>query len=191
VRRRVRAELDLPEDAFVVGTVGRLQAIKGVEHLVDAVASLDATLLVAGDGPERARLEERARERGAAERIRFLGTRGDVPDLLCALDVFALHSFSESFAIAVAEALLLEVPVVATDVGAIPEVTDRGRFARLVPPGDARALADAIRWSREHAEEAAESARQGKRFVSERWSTEAAAAAQVRVYDEILAGGRA
>lgn len=189
VRRRMRRELGLADGTFAVGAVGRLQPIKGLEHLIDAVAGTDATLLLAGDGPTRAALEARAKERGVADRVRFLGTRSDVAALLVACDAFALHSYSESFAISVAEALRMEVPVVATNVGAIPEVTGDGRFARLVPPGDSGALAEAIRWTASHRDEAAAMARDGGAFVAERWSTPAVAAAQLRVYDELA--GRA
>lgn len=129
---------------FVVGSLCRLEAIKGLEHLIDAVAQMDAPihLRIGGEGPLEAALKRRAAPAG--DRIRFLGRIDDAPSFYRSLDAFVLPSLSESFGMVLAEALLSEIPVIATRVGAVPEILEGGRFGVLVPPAAPGALADAI-----------------------------------------------
>ncbi|MEU1127910.1 glycosyltransferase, partial [Streptomyces sp. NPDC005899] len=157
-RRRVtRAALGIPEDAFVVGGVGRLVPGKNVDALIRAVAALPgAHLLLAGDGPEAVPLRALAVRLGAAERIRFLGECGTgdgplgVPGLLGAMDVFVSASREESFGLAVVEALAAGLPVVH---GPCPAVDDLPAgcspgAVRVKGPGSAagltRELGDAL-----------------------------------------------
>ncbi|NEE25773.1 glycosyltransferase, partial [Streptomyces sp. SID7982] len=111
-RAEVRGALEIPEDAFVVGGVGRLVPGKRFDVLIRAVAALpEARLLLAGDGPEAGALRALALRLGAVDRIRFLGEcdeDGDgpvpgVPALLSALDVFVSTSREESFGLAAVE----------------------------------------------------------------------------------------
>jgi glycosyltransferase involved in cell wall biosynthesis len=144
-----RMRLGLPSDALVIGTLGRLTEQKGQLALLDAVAKLTPriaklALIVAGDGPLRGRLEERARDLGIAERVRFLGIRRDRDTLYAAMDAFVLPSRWEGLSLALVEAMGAGRAVVATDVGGNPEVVSHGKTGLLVPPGDASALADAL-----------------------------------------------
>jgi glycosyltransferase involved in cell wall biosynthesis len=188
-RIRIRRRLHIPLDAHLVGTVCRLQAVKGLPILLEAVEKLPVHLVIAGDGPERAYLTSIIQARQLDDRVRLLGACLEVPELLAALDVFALPSYSESFGIAIAESLLTGTPVVATDVGGIPEVTGRGRYARLVPPGDPRALAEAIQWMIDHPAEAQAQARQGRAFVHRKFSLEVVVEQQHAIYQQLLARG--
>jgi sugar transferase (PEP-CTERM/EpsH1 system associated) len=143
-----RAALGLPPDARIVGTVGRLVPVKDQATLVDAVAELGrsgvvATLVIAGDGPERARLEARATERSVD--LRLLGYRPDVEQVLGALDVFVLSSTSEGLSNTILEAMAAGRPVVATRVGGAEEMIADGVTGVLVPPSDAAAMAAALR----------------------------------------------
>jgi len=147
-RDRARASLGLPQGAQIVGTVGRLVPVKDQATLVDAVAELvksgvAATLVIAGDGPERARLEARAVERGVD--LRLLGYRPDVEQVLAALDVFVLSSTSEGLSNTILEAMAAGRPVVATRVGGAEEMIADGVTGVLVPPSDPSALAGALR----------------------------------------------
>jgi glycosyltransferase involved in cell wall biosynthesis len=101
-------------------------------------------LIVAGAGPLRGRLEERARDLGIAERVRFLGIRRDRDTLYATMDAFVLPSRWEGLSLALVEAMGAGRAVVATDVGGNPEVVSHGKTGLLVPPGDASALADAL-----------------------------------------------
>ena len=147
-RDRARASLGLPQGAQIVGTVGRLVPVKDQATLVDAVAELGksgvaATLVIAGDGPERARLEARAVARGVD--LRLLGYRPDVEQVLAALDVFVLSSTSEGLSTTILEAMAAGRPVVATRVGGAEEMIADGVTGVLVPPSDPSALAGALR----------------------------------------------
>jgi glycosyltransferase involved in cell wall biosynthesis len=145
-RGEVRAELGLGPDAVAIGTVGHLAEHKGHRVLVEAVAQLGdrrAQLLMIGGGGLRAQLARRAGALGIGERVRWLGQRDDVADLLAALDIFAFPSISgEGSPASLKEALALGLPVVASDLPAHHEVglpPDE-----LVPAGDTPALARAL-----------------------------------------------
>ena len=129
-------------------TVANLRPEKGHEVLIDAIAMRPELAHIcfdfAGDGPCRAALEVRASERGVADRVRFLGERHDIPDLLNAADLFILPSRTEAFPNSVLEAMAAGLPVIASRTGGIGELIEDGVTGRLVPPGDTSALADAI-----------------------------------------------
>jgi len=133
----VRRELNLPTDAFVVGTVGRLEAVKNQASLIRAFATLAVThpevvLVIAGDGRCRSSLEDLARQSNVATRVRFLGERSDVPRLLQAMDVFVLPSVAEGMSNTLLEAMASGLPIVATRVGGSPEVVADGINGLLV-----------------------------------------------------------
>jgi len=112
LRQLTRVRLGLSPSDRVVGAVGRLAPAKRFDVLVRAVSEIDgATLLLVGDGPERANLQELARAGGVASRVRFTGEAMDVGALLCAMDVFASPSEEETFGLAVLEALACGLPV--------------------------------------------------------------------------------
>jgi glycosyltransferase involved in cell wall biosynthesis len=145
-RDELRSELHL--DGFTLAFAGRLGPQKALEIALEAVASVaDVTLVLAGDGPERAALEARAIELGLEGRARFLGSvsREQVLRLFRAADASVLSSAWENFPHTVVEALAVGCPVIATAVGGVPEVVRDGENGLLVPPGDASALAGAIR----------------------------------------------
>lgn len=168
----LREEIEVPQEAYVIGTVCRLEKVKGISLLVRAIQDLPVFLIIVGDGPESANLSTLVSELGLSERVRLLGARFDVPDLLTAFDLFVLPSYSESFGIVVAEALLTGTPVVATRTGGIPEVTNEGQHAYLVPPGEEEALARAITWMMEHPAEAQKQGLKGRGFVRKTFSLE-------------------
>ncbi|HET8814096.1 MAG TPA: glycosyltransferase [Solirubrobacterales bacterium] len=130
----------------LVLTPARLDEQKGHAVLLEAIAGVaDAHFLLAGEGPERERLESLAQELGIADRVRFLGRREDVPQLLAACDVFALPSLYEGSSLAVLEAMAAGIPIVSSAIGGTDELIEDGRSGLLVPPGDVEALAAALR----------------------------------------------
>lgn len=144
-RDRVRAELGIAADAWVVGTVGRIATEKNHALLLRAMAPLlgpKARLVVAGDGPLLPSLTELAGALGIAGFVHLLGVRRDVPDILNALDVFAMSSSTEGLPLVVLEAMATGLPVVSTRVGGIPTVLDEGQTGFLVDAGDEAALRD-------------------------------------------------
>jgi glycosyltransferase involved in cell wall biosynthesis len=147
VRERLRGELGLGPDRFAWLAVGRLEEQKDVPNLLAAVTRLPAsavTLLV-GEGPLRAELEARREALGlSADRVRFLGARSDVADLLRAVDGYVMSSAWEGLPLVLLEAAASELPIVATRVGGNDEIVEDGVTGRLVPPGDPEALAAAM-----------------------------------------------
>ncbi|OGL00948.1 MAG: hypothetical protein A3I14_01880 [Candidatus Rokubacteria bacterium RIFCSPLOWO2_02_FULL_73_56] len=148
-RAAARARLGLAPDAYVVAGLGRLVPVKGFDLLVEALPRLaaevpSARVLLVGDGPERAALEARARALGVAARLHVTGATPEVAAHLAAADVLAAPSRNEGMGRALVEAMALGLPVVATAVGGIPAVVEDGGCGRLVPPGDADALAAAL-----------------------------------------------
>jgi glycosyltransferase involved in cell wall biosynthesis len=130
--------------------VARLDPLKGLEALIRGLAQLrdesaPVMVLIAGDGPERDTVERLACElKLGADRLRLLGFRNDVPDLLGAADFYVLPSLTEGLPLSLLEAMAHRLPVVATPVGGIPEVVRDGEDGLLVPTNDPRALARAM-----------------------------------------------
>lgn len=123
---------------------GRLVKVKGVDVLLRAVSEVDGdfTLVIAGDGPERQRLEKLAERLGVVERVRFVGWQENLASLLEASEIFVLPSYSEGMPMALVEAMAHGCACVVTDIG-LP--VEKDREALVVPPGDAKALGEAIR----------------------------------------------
>ena len=138
-RAAARDALALPAAVLVVAYLGRLSPEKAPEVLLRAVHGTGALVLFAGEGPLRARLEAE----GAGAPVRFLGFVGDVRQVLAAADVLALPSRTEGLPMAVLEAMVAGLPVVASAVGSLPEVLGDGA-GLLVPPGDVGALRAAL-----------------------------------------------
>lgn len=127
-RVATRAELQIPEDAWVVGHVGRMDAVKNHEFIIDTFAGIlpqadNAYLLLVGEGPLRTDIEDRARKLGVSDRVRFAGNRNDVPRVLCAaVDAFVFPSKLEGLGIALVEAQAAGLPCLVSDV--VPEEAD-------------------------------------------------------------------
>ncbi len=142
----------LPPDAPAarrVGAVANLRPVKGLDVFLEAAAWLarehpDLTFSVAGEGDMRGPLEASARERGLADRFQLPGAVADVPGFLGSLDIAVLPSLSEGMSNALLEYMAAGRPIVATAVGAAPELIEDGVHGLLVPPGDAGRLAAAI-----------------------------------------------
>jgi len=144
-KQQARAMLGLSFDRILIGTVARLDRVKRLDVLLQAMRSLrDVHIVIVGDGPERVRLEAMSARLGLASHIHFVGQQDDVRTWLAAMDVFVLSSDWEGMSNAVLEAMAAELPVVATTVGGTPEVVVDGMTGLLVPPRDPQALAQAI-----------------------------------------------
>jgi len=133
----------------IVGTIGSFRPDKGHKHLVEAArrvldSGTDCHFVLVGSGSLQSALEEQVNQLGLKANFSFLGARRDIPEILAAMDVFALSSVSEGLPIALIEAIASGLPCIATRVGGIPEVLDDGKAGILVPPKDPQALADAV-----------------------------------------------
>ena len=144
-RRDVRAELGIPADAWLLGTVGRVSVEKDHALLVRAAGPLlgpRVRLVIVGDGAELANVQAAARK--YAPWVTLTGVRHDIARVLASFDAFVLSSRSEGLPLALLEAMATGLPVVSTTVGGVSEVVDHGRAGLLVPPGDEDALGRSI-----------------------------------------------
>lgn len=140
----IRASLGIAEDAFVIGIVARLDAIKDHPTLLSSYAAVRqrlpaSRLIVVGDGPERERLQSTA-----PAGTLFLGDRTDVPQIMRTFDLFVLPSANEGISNTILEAMASGLPVIASRVGGNPELVEDGETGSLFQVGDSTALASLI-----------------------------------------------
>ncbi len=141
--------LDVPENAFVFGTAGRLAPTKGLPYLVEAFSKVkaqkpEAHLVLLGDGPSRAELERQVSSLSCRDSIHFLGHRDGIEQLMRGFDVFVLSSVAEGMPRVILEAMAAGVPCICSRVGGIPEIISDESLGLLVPPRDSEALARAM-----------------------------------------------
>lgn len=170
---------------------GRLEEQKGHAVLFEALAELwrrglDFSLVVAGDGTLRAPLEARATELGLERKIHFIGALDDVGPLLSAADAVLLPSLWEGLPLILLEAMARSRPVIATEVGGVPEVIEHGVNGHLVPPRDVAALADALELFHRKTDRAARMGRAGGELVRRDYTWQAVSNAFEAVYDDVL-----
>ncbi len=174
-----------PAEPPTVVTVSVLRPAKGIEVLIEAARSVvGARFLIIGDGPMRAEWTELAARLGVGDRIRWAGHRRDVDALLAGCDLFVHPSLDDAFPTVLLEAMAAGLPVVASDVGGIPEIVEDGVTGRLVPPGDAGQLAAAINELLAHPTSMGDA---GRARAQREFTTEAWIARLDRVYREVLA----
>ena len=184
----LRRSLGAADGTPLVLTTARLEPQKGLPYLLDAATMVpDASFVVAGGGPDRGALEARIAALGLANRVCLLGHRDDVHRLLAVADLFVLPSLNEGLPLSVMEAMAAGVPVIATSAGGTAEIVRDGVTGMLVPPGDAQALADAIRALLTDRARSTRLAAAGRDLVEREHSASAMAAATARLYEEVLA----
>lgn len=190
-RGALRARLGWAADEFVVGTLCRLEPIKGPDLLLAAFADAALTrpalrLLVAGDGEMLGRLRDQAAGLGVASRVRFETGWRAPSEILPALDLFVLASRNEGMGRALVEAMASGVPVIGAGVGGVPDLLEEGASGRLVPDGDVLELARAIASLADDPVERAELARHG-RARSLSYGAGRMVHRLLRLYDEVAA----
>ena len=176
----------------VVGLVANLRPIKRIHDLIDAITCLSnegrsVASVVIGAG-DRSELEARARSQGVEDRIRFLGSRSDVPACLRFLDIGVLCSESEGFSNTVVEYMAAGLPTVCTDTGGNPEAVEDGVTGLLYPVGDVPALADALRRLCDNEAERRRMGQAGQRVALERYTIETMVHAHLKLYSRLVNG---
>jgi glycosyltransferase involved in cell wall biosynthesis len=171
----LRREFGIDEDAPVAAIVAALRPEKNHELLLHAFKQIalevpEARLLVVGDGPRRTALEQVVRTLAIEPMVRFVGTRGDIPDVLALADVFVLSSDNEANPVSILEAMACANPVVATDVGSVSEAVVDTQTGFLVDPGDTTRMARHLIHLFRKPELARRMGRLGRQQVIERWS---------------------
>jgi glycosyltransferase involved in cell wall biosynthesis len=184
---RVRRELGISPDSRVCGIVAALRPEKNHELFLRAAAIVlrevpHAVFLIVGDGPRRPNLVALAKELGIDQQVRFLGTRGDIPDVLSLMDVFALTSHNEANPVSILEAMACETPVVATRVGSVAESVRHRKTGFLVAPGSADPLAGRLVRLLTSGQTRRDMGQAARRAVVENWSLDH----MVRGYEDLI-----
>jgi glycosyltransferase involved in cell wall biosynthesis len=189
---RFKARLGLSEDRAVVGVVTRMRTRKGVEEFIRAMARVrgghpQAHGVIVGEVSLDEGLQTLVQTLGLESHLTLLGRRTDMPEVYSAFDVFVLPSHDEGMSNAILEAMAMEKPVVATDVGGTGEVVRHGHSGVLVPPKDPEALAAAISDLVSQPARAGEMGRLGRRIVEEGFSAHAMVRQMEQLYLELAA----
>tara|TARA_R110002094_G_scaffold53566_5_gene64926 strand:- start:1034 stop:2242 length:1209 start_codon:yes stop_codon:yes gene_type:complete len=189
------AEFLSSADCRVVGTVGRLAAVKDQKTLLLAVSQLlerspqhrpALRCILVGDGPERAELERLVSRLQLNDCVWMAGDRDDIPTLLACMDIFVLPSLGEGISNTVLEAMAMGLPVVATRVGGNPELVEEGVTGMLFPVGNVSALSTALLALVENPLRCCQMGRAGLQRVERDFDWERTVAAYLQVYDELL-----
>jgi glycosyltransferase involved in cell wall biosynthesis len=187
-----KARLGLVESHKIVGVVTRMRVRKGVEEFIRAIGRLRETQpdvhgVIVGEVSLDETLQTLVRSLGLEHHLSLLGRRSDMPEVLSAFDVFVLSSHDEGMSNAILEAMAMEKPVVATDVGGTGEVVRHGHSGLLVPPKDPEALAAAVGEVLSQPARAVEMGRFGRRIVEQGFSAHSMVRQMERLYLDLLA----
>ncbi|MCY3867220.1 MAG: glycosyltransferase family 4 protein [Chloroflexi bacterium] len=190
-RQRLRAELKLGADAQLLGMACRLVEQKGIPYALEALRRIRsdfprAHLAIAGDGEKADELRRLASMLGIADRVHWLGWRADAADLMAAFDVFLLPSLREGFGLVLLEAMSRRVPIVASRVGAIPEIVIDGETGILVEPRNVDQLAKAMTRLLKDRALRKYMGLLGAARLEERFSVEGMVDGTIAVYEEVL-----
>jgi glycosyltransferase involved in cell wall biosynthesis len=188
-RLKIRDELGIPHDAWVVGTVGRLAPEKDQALLVDAMAPLlseGRRLVIVGDGPEREALRARIGSLPAGRHVHMLGEREDVESILAALDAFALTSRTEGLPLVLLEAMATGLPVLSTAVGGIPDLLEHRVTGLLAGAGDWAAFTSNLECLSMDGSLSRQVGEAGRREVHQRYSLDRMAREYGALYESTL-----
>jgi glycosyltransferase involved in cell wall biosynthesis len=149
--QEIRQRLLISGDDLIILAIGRLSPEKGHRYLIDAIAKiiswapqLKLKVLIAGEGPVEGKLKTQIVKRGLEKCVTLIGQYSDVKPLFSIADLFVLPSLSEGSPNVLLESMAACVPIVATNVGGVPEIVDDGESATLVPPANADILGKSI-----------------------------------------------
>ncbi len=189
-KQNLKKELGIPGNSLIVGTAGRLVPVKGPEFLIKAAKYIiseypDTYFIFTGDGPLEQDLKRKALEMGISENIIFLGWRNDVAKIISIYDIFVLPSLNEGMGRVLVEAMALGKPIVASNIGGIPDLVIHGKNGFLVPPKDPEELAKYIQILLEDEEKREKMGLAGKE-MSLNFSTENMVEKIAELYEELL-----
>jgi len=175
----------------VIGVVARLDLQKGFEYLLAAVREIcnsfhDLTVVVSGDGPDRTAIEQLIAKHGLQKNVLLAGQQTDMPSVYAGMDIFVLPSLNEGLPMTVLEAMAAAKPVVATRVGAIPNVIRDGETGLLVNPKDVSGLRDAIARLLTDPDLCRRMGTQAQEWVSRQYTSDAMALQYRAMYEEVL-----
>ncbi len=188
-----REEFGIPRSGIVIGNVGNLYPVKGQKYLVRAFSELlrsctaDAYLVLVGRGSELDHLRDMVRELEIPQgRVLFTGFRGDIENIMNAIDLYVQPSLSEGHPVAVLEAMSLGIPVIATATGGVPEIIGQDRYGMLVDPGSWEDLHRGMRDYLAHRHVFVYKACEARIYTRDAFSVEKMASNYIEVYEQVL-----
>ena len=189
-REAVRREFNIPDDAFTIIQVARLDPIKDHRTALRTYAALKQTtpnvrLLIVGDGPERGLIEQRINQHGLQDGIILTGARSDVSRLLKGADAFLLTSLSEGIPVTFLEAMAARLPIVTTDAGGCKEVVVNGQTGFIAPVGNPLSLAKALRLLATESELAVKLGEAGRERLMEMFTQKQMHGAYCKIYESL------
>jgi glycosyltransferase involved in cell wall biosynthesis len=189
-----RKEIDVDGDRFTFTCAARLHPVKGHKFLIEAVSHLkkdypSLCVLLLGDGSLRDSLKSMVKSKDLEKQVRFMGYRKDVYEIMAVSDAFVLPSINEGFGIAIAEAMALSLPVVASDLPSIAEVVEGGETGSLVPPSDSQALAKSMKKYLQNYDLTQAHGKKGFDRVSKKFSMQRATEKYEMLYQYLIKNG--
>ena len=193
-RMDILEEAGIAPEAFIIGNVAALADHKGQRYLIDAMPAVmreipHAILLIAGEGEERRNLEARIHAQGLEKNVVLLGYRNDIGDVIRAFDLFVLSSHLEGLCTSILDAMALNIPVVATDTGGVPDAVIDGETGVLIEPRNPDALSRAIIHACRNRPETQRMAENAKQRVEALFTLEHMVEKTLQVYQIILKQG--
>ncbi|MFB0526148.1 MAG: glycosyltransferase family 4 protein [bacterium] len=188
---RLISELALNKDKLIIGNIAALTWDKDHRTLIEAARVVvdefpQVTFLIVGEGPLRREIEISVKRLNLEEKVKLLGFRQDIPEILSILDLFVLSSSWEGLGTSLLDAFASRVPVVSTNVGGIPEIVKHGVNGILVSPGNPGVLAGAIISLLKNRDLASRMAEEGFRLVKEKFSIEKMVQDTRKIYDRLV-----
>ena len=190
--KEMRRELDIPDNALVLGSISRLVQDKGHAYLIEAVKKLKKTtpdifLVILGDGRENENLENLIRQSDLQGSVKLIPAVKDVTGVLSVMDIF-IHpaTYREGFGFSIAEAMVVKKPVIATNIWAINSIIQHGVNGFIVEPKDSDGLVKAVRYIQENPQEAQKAAENGQRMALRLCSLDRMVNELEKVYEEVV-----
>ena len=190
-RNAVREELSIPDDAKVIGSIGRFSPQKNPLDWIRIAGKINHTVdnvhfLLVGDGPLRSEVEMMLKSEGLWEHTTLTGLRRDVPRMFSVMDIFMLTSLWEGLPRTIPQAMAMGIPVIANRVGGIPEVIQEGVTGHLCQPGEINQPAEVCIYLINHPMKRAEMGRKGRAFIENEFSLDIMIEKISTLYEDLL-----
>ncbi len=190
VQRQLKQSLKLPSNSQIIVTVAVLREPKGIQYMLNALPALldknpNIHYLIVGDGAYGASLRELAADLAIQEHVTFAGHRADIPALLSISDIFVLPTLGDALPTVLIEALAAEIPIVASNVGGVPEIVENEVNGLLVPPGDSSELTQACLQFLQNRELASQIVQVGNAIVQQRFNISVQIEKLSHIYEEV------
>lgn len=189
--RNIHNKPGISPNTLIAGIVGSLFVVKGIPYLLEAIKKVityfpNFRLLIVGEGDQESILKKKVVSLGLQNIVNFLGFRNDIPEVLNLFDIYICSSSSEGLSLSILEAMAMEKPVIATEVGGNPELIVHGKNGYLVPPRDPEKLAEKILVLLKNKNLREQMGKMGRKIVEEKFSIKAMIDNYQNLYKKLL-----